>query len=57
MVYPSARAYSLSVLCEVLLQKASKWDVKVCADRMDSSLTKSHAEQEFATLRPPGAGL
>lgn len=36
---------------EVLLQKASKWDVRVCSERMDTALTRSHAEQEFASVR------
>lgn len=36
---------------EVLLQKASKWDVKVVGDRMDGVFTKDGAQKEFERIR------
>jgi hypothetical protein len=36
---------------EVLLQKASKWDVKLCSDKMDTAMTKDIATRELAKLQ------
>merc|ERR1719247_742581 len=47
----SAQDNAIMRVDEVLLQKASKWDVKVVSDKNDQLITKEAAMREFAAVR------